>query len=106
MKHPYTQALLSSIPRLNDPKHTRLTPIEGFPPDIVDGPQGCKFAARCKYAQDTCLTLAPEETTIDTHTYFCHFPVGTDAGSEALKSNEDKGFTAAGLRIKSKGEVV
>ena len=106
MKHPYTQALLSSIPRLNDPKHTRLTPIEGFPPDIVDGPQGCKFAARCKYAQDTCLTLAPEETTIDTHTYFCHFPVGTEAGSEALKSNEDKGFTAAGLRIKSKGEVV
>ena len=86
MKHPYTEALLSSIPRLNDPKHTRLTPIEGFPPDIVDGPEGCKFAARCKYAQDICLTSTPEETTIDSHTYFCHFPVGTDAGSEAFLS--------------------
>ena len=106
MKHPYTEALLSSIPRLNDPKHTRLTPIEGFPPDIVDGPEGCKFAPRCKYAQDICLTSTPEETTIDSHTYFCHFPVGTDAGSEAFQSNVAKGFTAAGLKIKSKREVV
>jgi len=106
MKHPYTEALLSSIPRLNDPKHTRLTPIEGFPPDIVDGPEGCKFAARCKYAQDICLTSTPEEITIDSHTYFCHFPVGTDAGSEAYQSNAAKGFTAAGLKIKSKREVV
>ena len=106
MMHPYTEALLSSIPRLNDPKHTRLTPIEGFPPDIVDGPQGCKFAARCKYAQDICITSPPEETTDGPHKYSCYFPVGTDAGTQALKSNQAQGFTAAGLRIKSKSEVI
>lgn len=105
MMHPYTEALFSSIPRLNDPKHTRLSPIEGFPPDIVDGPEGCKFAPRCKYAQDICLTTPPDETTDNNHVYSCFFPVGTDAGAQALKSNETRGFTAAGLKIKSKSEA-
>ena len=105
MMHPYTEALFSSIPRLNDPKHTRLKPIEGFPPDIVDGPQGCKFAPRCKYAQDICLTAHPPETIDNGHAYSCFFPVGTDAGIQALESNEARGFTATGLKIKSKSEA-
>tara|TARA_B100000902_G_scaffold192550_1_gene183978 strand:- start:1982 stop:3046 length:1065 start_codon:yes stop_codon:yes gene_type:complete len=106
MAHPYTSALLSSIPKINDPKHTRLTPIEGFPPDIVDGPPGCKFAPRCKYAQETCLEAHPETTTNGAHSYACYYPVGSDAAKEALERNTKRGQTAAGLKIRSKEEVI
>ena len=106
MAHPYTSALLSSIPKINDPKHTRLTPIEGFPPDIVDGPPGCKFAPRCRYAQETCLEADPETTTNGAHSYACYYPVGSDAAKEALERNIKRGQTAAGLKIRSKEEVI
>jgi len=106
MAHPYTSALLSSIPKINDPKHTRLTPIEGFPPDIVDGPPGCKFAPRCRYAQETCLEAHPETTTNGAHSYACYYPVGSDAAKEALERNIKRGQTAAGLKIRSKEEVI
>src|SRR4051812_19650340 len=53
-RHPYTEALLKSIPKLNEPSHTRLDAITGRPPDLVSPPVGCKFAARCPYAQAKC----------------------------------------------------
>ena len=106
MAHPYTAALLSSIPKINDPKHTRLTPIEGFPPDIIEGPIGCKFAARCEYAQKLCLEESPAMTDNGSHLFACHYPVGTDAGNEALETNRKQGHTASGLQIKSKKKVI
>jgi oligopeptide/dipeptide ABC transporter ATP-binding protein len=81
VRHPYTEALLESIPKLEMAKHTRLAAIGGRPPDLVHLPQGCKFAPRCSYAQDVCRAEEPEllpDPTDPTHLVRCHFPVGTD----------------------------
>jgi oligopeptide/dipeptide ABC transporter ATP-binding protein len=56
--HPYTEALLNSIPRLGDNRQ-RLTAIEGQPPNMVALPRGCAFAARCPKAFDRCRIEAP-----------------------------------------------
>jgi len=104
MRHPYTEALLASTPRLDQEKHARLTPIPGAPPDIVDPPPGCRFAPRCKYAQPKCVEETPEVDHGGTHRYACFFPVGTDAGAEALATNRAAGETAVGLAM-SKVEV-
>ena len=59
MKMPYTKALLRSIPKLDEPSHTRLMTIAGRPPDLVNPPPGCRFAPRCPYAQDRCHVEEP-----------------------------------------------
>ena len=56
--HPYTRALLSSIPRMSD-KCQRLTAIEGQPPDLAALPPGCAFAPRCPSAFERCRAVAP-----------------------------------------------
>ncbi|PZD96434.1 peptide ABC transporter ATP-binding protein [Paenibacillus sambharensis] len=58
-KHPYTQGLLESIPRLDDDKSQPLVPIPGTPPDLIKPPTGCAFAARCKYTMDICTRVDP-----------------------------------------------
>jgi len=57
--HPYTLGLLESIPRLDEAKGTRLTPITGQPPHLVDLPPGCPFRPRCPYAIDRCAQEDP-----------------------------------------------
>jgi oligopeptide/dipeptide ABC transporter ATP-binding protein len=62
-EHPYTEALLGSLPHIDDqdPRNGRLATIPGRPPDLLAPPEACRFAARCKYAgRDTCSTVAPE----------------------------------------------
>jgi oligopeptide/dipeptide ABC transporter ATP-binding protein len=58
--HPYTKALLNSIPRLTD-QDQRLQAIEGQPPDLAAMPAGCSFAPRCTEAFDRCREQAPPE---------------------------------------------
>ena len=58
--HPYTEALLNSIPRMSDGRR-RLTAIEGQPPDLSALPRGCSFAPRCPAAFDRCRKEAPPE---------------------------------------------
>jgi oligopeptide/dipeptide ABC transporter ATP-binding protein len=89
MRMPYTAALVESIPRLEHPSHTRLNVIAGRPPDLIDPPKGCRFAPRCPYAQDRCREEQPPLIEADDpgHVYRCWFPVGTDAGREALERN-------------------
>ena len=58
--HPYTEALLVSIPLLSDDKSKRLEAIPGSVPHPLDLPKGCKFAPRCKYATKKCHDLEPE----------------------------------------------
>ncbi|WP_416667349.1 ABC transporter ATP-binding protein [Egbenema bharatensis] len=58
-RHPYTIGLLQSIPRLDEQRQARLKPIQGLPPNLVNYPQGCPFAARCEYAIDQCHTEDP-----------------------------------------------
>lgn len=97
MRHPYTEALLASIPTLSHAKHTRLSPIPGAPPDIVAPPPGCRFAPRCRYAQPQCVEESPELDHGGAHRFACFFPVGTDAGLDALARNREAGVTAVGL---------
>jgi oligopeptide/dipeptide ABC transporter ATP-binding protein len=62
--HPYTQALLNSIPRMTNNRQ-RLTAIDGQPPDLASLPRGCAFAARCPAAFDRCHKEAPPEFNLD-----------------------------------------
>jgi len=61
--HPYTKALLGSIPHMGDPLH-RLTAIAGQPPDLAALPRGCSFAPRCPQAVDRCRVEAPPAFSI------------------------------------------
>jgi oligopeptide/dipeptide ABC transporter ATP-binding protein len=61
--HPYTQALLASIPRFGA-RQARLTAIAGQPPDLATLPAGCAFAPRCPQALDRCAVEAPPETSV------------------------------------------
>ncbi len=57
--HPYTQALLHSIPRMDDALNERLQPITGQPPDLLKMPVGCSFAPRCPKVQARCRRETP-----------------------------------------------
>jgi oligopeptide transport system ATP-binding protein len=59
-QHPYTEALLGSIPRLDEEGRRKLANIPGLPPDLVHPPTGCSFHPRCKYATEECWTVEPE----------------------------------------------
>jgi oligopeptide/dipeptide ABC transporter ATP-binding protein len=98
MRHRYTEALLESIPQLDQEPSSRLPSIPGLPPNLAQPPPGCRFAPRCRYAIDRCRTdepalaagepgedrmpdhraLAAGEPGVDppyTHRYACWVPV-------------------------------
>lgn len=58
-KHPYTKALLESVPRLDSSSDTPLSSIPGTPPDLIAPPKGCAFASRCPYAMNICKKEEP-----------------------------------------------
>jgi len=58
--HPYTVGLLHSIPRLDDQRGIKLTPIGGQPPDLLNPPTGCPYAPRCPKVQSRCRQERPE----------------------------------------------
>jgi peptide/nickel transport system ATP-binding protein len=89
VRMPYTEALLRSVPRVENASHTRLAVIGGRPPDLIAPPPGCRFAPRCPYAQERCHVEQPPLIEGDTpgHLYRCWYQVGTDAGREALERN-------------------
>lgn len=58
-KHPYTWGLLRSVPNPKEDVKERLIPIEGQPPDLLNPPVGCPFAARCDYAMKICIQKQP-----------------------------------------------
>ena len=60
--HPYTWGLLASIPRVDQPRPTRLSSIKGAPPSLIDLPAGCAFRPRCRHAFDRCIEEPPLET--------------------------------------------
>ena len=71
-KHPYTLALLNSVPRLDASERIRLDVIEGLPPDLVNLAEGCSFAPRCKYVYDRCIDETPMlEDALPGHTTAC-----------------------------------
>lgn len=86
--HPYTRALLASMPSM-DPQHrTETPPIVGDPPSPIDPPSGCRFRTRCQYAAQVCSTHEPvlmvagdhASSHLASHKVACHMadaPVGT-----------------------------
>ena len=99
-RHPYTDALLRSIPRIDQPCHTRLDPIPGRPPELINPPERCSYAPRCRYSQPDCLEAIPRiEGVAGMHEFACHHPANTERGRDALAGNVAAGQTAAGLEI-------
>lgn len=73
-KHPYTQALLASLPESAAGK-SRLDALPGVVPGLYDRPQGCMLSPRCPYATDHCRTVKPEnQGTLDRQVK-CHTPL-------------------------------
>ena len=72
--HPYTEALLLSVPRVDD-KGRKLAVIGGLPPALTSIPEGCAFHPRCSYARDKCRQPPPppREPVTESHYSACHF---------------------------------
>jgi len=64
-KHPYTWGLFDCLPRIEERKGIRLTPIFGQPPNLANPPSGCKFHPRCPYAFERCVLEEPPLFTRD-----------------------------------------
>jgi peptide/nickel transport system ATP-binding protein len=76
MRHPYTQGLLGSIPRLDQDNREALVSIPGLPPDLTNPPMGCRFAPRCPRATAQCRAEEPPLTGDDPeHRFACWHPV-------------------------------
>lgn len=73
--HPYTEGLMTSIPRLDTPAGKRLDAIPGAVPHPLDLPKGCKFAPRCRYATDRCQNEEPEMVNVSSDQQIrCFYP--------------------------------
>ena len=82
MRHPYTRALLASIPRLSQDGNRRLLTIGGLPPDLSRPPPGCRFAPRCDRATDKCHDQEPALTGETAgHLFSCWHPVDGPAAA-------------------------
>ena len=79
-RHPYTEALFGALPEKAVDGSRRLYSIPGMPPDLTEPPPACRFAPRCRYAQDACRESEPPlDGSSSDHLYRCFFPVGRDA---------------------------
>jgi peptide/nickel transport system ATP-binding protein len=58
-RHPYTAALLASMPSMDPDRRTQEAPLAGDPPNPIDPPPGCRFHTRCKFAETVCRTREP-----------------------------------------------
>jgi len=71
-RHPYTLALLKSVPRLDLPRGGKLDPVDGQPPDLARLYDGCPFRPRCRFAQPACANSVPKlETVREAHWSAC-----------------------------------
>ncbi|HLY47910.1 MAG TPA: ABC transporter ATP-binding protein [Solirubrobacteraceae bacterium] len=93
--HPYTEALLASIPQLDQDKGQELYSIPGLPPDLRRPPRACRFAPRCAFATEICRTEEPPLGGNDpAHPYRCFHPRDSsatelgDLGSELIAQAE------------------
>jgi oligopeptide transport system ATP-binding protein len=71
-KHPYTQGLLSSVPRLDQPGDSGLKAIPGNPPNLLNLPVGCNFRDRCPKAFEKCGEKPPMQADEDSQAFRCH----------------------------------
>jgi oligopeptide/dipeptide ABC transporter ATP-binding protein len=95
MRHPYTQALLGSIPRLTQDNRKALLSIPGLPPDLTNPPPGCRFAPRCPRATEQCRAHEPPLSGENpAHLFACWHPV--DGPAQQPKVTTDSSSAADG----------
>jgi peptide/nickel transport system ATP-binding protein len=85
MRHPYTRALVDSVPKITDPSQKRPRAISGRPPVVIEPGVGCRFAPRCPNVQPRCTEETPpliQQPGVAEHVYACFFPVGTPPDGE------------------------
>ena len=82
-RHPYTEGLLKSIPRIREQKLEELPTIPGTVPDLLHLPQGCRFVDRCDRAEELCHRQEPPLEWRGDRAVACHYPVNTGAFEEA-----------------------
>ncbi len=106
-RHPYTEALLESIPQVGQATDKPLYAIPGLPPDLSDPPKGCRFAPRCSYTTVRCNDEEPMLVgDRPDHPFACFYPVGAEAtlvagpisGTGQLRSGASVGATPVSLR--------
>ncbi|HUV57382.1 MAG TPA: ABC transporter ATP-binding protein [Acidimicrobiales bacterium] len=105
MRHPYAQALLASMPNLENATKHELSSIAGLPPDLTKEIVGCRFAPRCAYATDQCRTIDPPLTGEGNRAYACFHPVSgpapvvvrTTTVSEVVKTDRKEILRVEGL---------
>ena len=80
-RHRYTEALLSAMPAMDQPAHSRLRTIPGQPPNLAERPAGCPFAPRCAAAEAKCHEVMPELSVgvNPEHRFACHYPLAAVA---------------------------
>jgi peptide/nickel transport system ATP-binding protein len=93
MHHPYSQALLGSIPLLTQDPAEKLFSIPGIPPDLTNPPTGCRFAARCSYATERCREEEPTLAGEWDHQFACWNPIDGPINRTAVA------VTAAGITV-------
>lgn len=94
--HPYTQALLSSIPIPDPTVPLPQMSLKGDPPSPVSPPSGCRFRTRCALAEDVCATHEPVLREIaPRHQVACHFPLVGERSTEGLASVQVVGAVEA-----------
>lgn len=93
-QHPYTWALIQSVPRLDLTGREKLATIPGTPPDLINPPKGCPFSTRCSYCMEICREKMPEETQFETnHTAACwlHHPLAPKVDRPSMKGGYANG---------------
>jgi peptide/nickel transport system ATP-binding protein len=82
-RHRYTEALFSALPEKAVESNERLYTIPGLPPDLTNPPHGCRFAPRCRFAEDDCRANDPDLFEHEPHhAHACFHPVTEDAELE------------------------
>jgi oligopeptide/dipeptide ABC transporter ATP-binding protein len=81
-KHPYTRALLSSVPLPDPAKRKELRVLEGDVPSPVFIPPGCRFRPRCAYATETCANVDPSLYDFGNHTAECLYDIDFQSGAK------------------------
>lgn len=85
-RHPYTQGLLKSIPKLTGKLGERVTSIPGTVPSAYDIPEGCPFEARCPYSMDICREKMPEKVQVGTDHSVCCYLYKEGEGAKDVSS--------------------
>ncbi|MDQ0351418.1 oligopeptide/dipeptide ABC transporter ATP-binding protein [Alkalibacillus filiformis] len=94
-KHPYTQGLIASIPKLQG-KTEELPVIKGAVPNPDEMPSGCRFSTRCAFAKQECFDQSPQEEGTEAHPVRCWMYSAEWQQMTPLKGGESNGYTTDG----------